>query len=118
MRIAMPLWEGRISPLFDVARKLLVVEIEDGQERKRWEVPLQEEWPPFRAQRLAGLQVHVLICGGISRALAEGLQTLGISVISQIKGQPDQILAAYLSGRLATSRFAMPGSAHLAGSLP
>lgn len=35
MRIAVPHWQGRISPVFDAARKVLVVEIgEDGQQRR------------------------------------------------------------------------------------
>lgn len=110
MKIAMPVWEGRISPLFDVAKQLLIVEIEDGQEQKRWEVPLEEIWPLFRAQRLASLGVITLICGGISRTLSHLLHDSGIEVISQIKGESDQILSAYLNGNLASPCFFMPGA--------
>ena len=110
MKIAIPVWEGRISPLFDVAKKLLVVEIEDGQEESRRVVSMEEEWPPFRVSRLANLGVEALICGGISRPLADLFHASEIAVISQIKGEPDQILDAYLKGNLASRRFAMPGA--------
>ena len=113
MKLVMPVWEGRISPLFDVARELLVIVVEEGREQNRQSVPLQEEWLPFRVRRLADLGVKVLICGGISRALADLLQTAGITVIAQIKGEPDQVLNAYLSGNLAAPRFAMPGAGRI-----
>jgi len=110
MKIAMPVWEGRISPLFDVAKQLLIVEIEDGQEQNRWEVPFEEAWPPFRVQRLANLGVKTLLCGGISRVLSHLLHDSGIEVISQIKGESDPILCAYLNGNLASPCFLMPGA--------
>ena len=110
MKIAIPVWEGRISPLFDVARQLLIIAVEDGREQNRWKVSLGNEWLPFRVHRLVDLEVNVLICGGVSRPLADLLQASRITVISQIKGEPDQILNAYLNGNIAAPRFAMPGS--------
>jgi predicted Fe-Mo cluster-binding NifX family protein len=110
MKIAMPVWEGRVSPLFDVARQLLIVEIEEGREMSRWEVSLEEEWPPNRVSRLVDLTVEVLICGGISRLLADSLRAAGITVISQIKGKAEQILAAFLNGEFPSPRFSMPGA--------
>ena len=108
MKIAMPVWEGRISPLFDVAKQLLIVGIEDGHEQI--EVPMEEELPLFRAHHLTSLEVKILICGGISRSLSDILRGSGIKVISQIKGEADQVLDAYMRGNLDSPRFAMPGA--------
>ena len=110
MKIAMPVWEGGISPVFDVARQLLVVEIEGREVRKRSKVALREEIPRDRVSRLVELGVEVLICGGISRSLADFSRSCGVELIPWIKGAPDQILAAYLSGNLDAPRFAMPGA--------
>lgn len=110
MRIAIPVWEGRISPLFDVARQLLILNVEEGKELSRWEISLEEEWPPYRVSQLVEAAVEVLICGGISRSLADSLRSAGITVISQIKGGAEQVLAAFLNGDFPSPRFAMPGT--------
>lgn len=110
MKIAMPVWEGRVSPLFDVARQLLIVAVEEGKEVNRWEVSLEEEWPSNRVSKLVDLAVEVLICGGISRLLADSLRSAGITVVSQTKGKAEQILTAFLNGAFPSPRFAMPGA--------
>lgn len=110
MKIAMPVWEGRISPLFDVARQLLIVDVEEGREMSRLEISLEEGWPPNRVSQLAESAVEVLICGGISRSLADSLRSAGITVVSQIKGESEQILAAFLNGNFPSPRFSMPGA--------
>ena len=110
MKIAMLVWEDRIPPLFDVAKQLLIVDVEDGKELSRWEVLLEEGWPPNRVSQLVDLAVEVFICGGISRSLADSLRSAEITVISQIKGKSEQILAAFLNGDFPSPRFAMPGA--------
>jgi predicted Fe-Mo cluster-binding NifX family protein len=110
MRIAMPVWEGRISPVFDVAGRLLVVETAHGKEVNRRDAPVQEGWPPSRVNQLTDLAIDVLICGGISRPLADSVRACGISVLSQTKGDTEQILSAFLRGELPSPRFAMPGA--------
>ena len=116
MKIAMPIWEGRISPLFDVAKQLLIVDVEEGEELSRCEVSLDEEWPPTRVSQLVESAVGVLICGGISRSLVGSLRSAGITVISQIKGESEQVLAAFLNGNFPSPRFAMPGATAISPS--
>ena len=109
MKVAMPVWEGKISPVFDVSRRMLVVEVKDGMEVDRCEVPLEGESLPHRVGRIVDLEVDVLICGGISRSLTGSLNAFNITVISGITGELNQILAAYISGEFPGPRFAMPG---------
>lgn len=106
----MPVWEGRISPLFDEAKELLVVEEEDGEELNRWEVGLGDGRPLDRASQLGNLSVEVLLCGGISRPVADRLQFGGVTVLSQLKGDAEQVLHAFLSGALPSARFTGPGA--------
>ena len=109
IKVAMPVWGDRISPVFDAAGRLLVVEVEEGAEVDRSEVPLGEGSLPSRARRLSELGVDVLICGAISRALGDLLDDSGIRVVPWISGEPDPVLSAYLAGELSDSDFAMPG---------
>ena len=109
MRIGLPTWAGTVSPVFDVARRLLVVDCETGGEVRRSEAALGETHVLGRATRLARLGVEVLICGAISRPLEQALGSAGIDVIAHVCGDVDEVLRASLSGRLAGRAFLMPG---------
>ena len=110
MRFAMPIWNGRISPVFDVAADLLVIEVHDGAEVGRANVTLDGSAPAVRAGQLADLGVDVLICGAISRELEDLISSAGVSsVVSQTRGRADHVLDAYLSGALTSRAFLMPG---------
>ena len=45
MKIAIPYWAGRVSPVFDVAKHLLVAEIDNDAEVKRESVAIEETGP-------------------------------------------------------------------------
>jgi len=110
MKLAIPVSSGRVSTAFDFARHLLLLEYEDGRELSRAEFVLEEEIPVNRARRLESLGVRVLICGAISRLLAEHLTSVGIDVIPFVSGTVEEVLAAYLAGEVESEQFLMPGS--------
>ncbi|MGD2174433.1 MAG: NifB/NifX family molybdenum-iron cluster-binding protein [Candidatus Brocadiaceae bacterium] len=105
----MPDWNGRISPVLDAARELVVVTVDKGREASRSVRGLEPGLIPQRARQLARLGVDVLICGGVSLPLLRMLEGIGIRVIPGISGDVNQVVHAYLSGRLTDGRFAMPG---------
>jgi len=109
MKIAIPVWNGNLSNVFDFAGRLLLVEIENAREVSRSEVPLQAESLPERAGRLKQLGVNVLLCGAISRALANMVTESGIQVLPYVTGRVDDVLQAYLTGQLVQPQFTMPG---------
>jgi len=45
MRIAIAHWTGRVSPVFDVSDRLLLIDVEGGQEQKRKDIKLTSENP-------------------------------------------------------------------------
>ncbi len=110
MKLALPVWEGRIAPLFDVARCFLLVEYDGGRELAREEMIVWNSAPQGWEDYLKDLEVDVLICGGISRPLFEQVQATGIEVVPWIKGVVGQVLTAHVEGRLGAMRFAMPGT--------
>jgi len=109
MKVAIPHWQGRISPVFDVAGNVLVVEIRNGVEQSRRDVVLNAEDPQLRAAALAQTGADLLICGAISWPLEMALSAAGIDLISQTCGDVEQVLAAFARGQLQQDAFLMPG---------
>jgi len=109
MKVAIPVWVDRISPVFDVARRLLIMEIENGVEISREKMALNEMALAPRAIYIVELGVQVLICGAISWPLEMALSSSGIQVIPHICGNVDEVLKAFLAGRLINDGFLMPG---------
>jgi predicted Fe-Mo cluster-binding NifX family protein len=108
-RVAVPEWRGRVSPVFDVAEQVRVVDIDRqgiGHSRS-WSLTgstLHE-----RARQLANLHIDVLICGAISWPLEALLTAQAIQVISFVCGEIEEVLQAFRDGTLPSERFAMPG---------
>jgi len=109
MRIAIPIRDSCVSPAFDFAHRLILVEFEDGSEAKRSEVALAPESSVQRADRLRDLQVDILICGAISRDLARWVTEAGIDILAYVTGSIDSVLEAYITGQLARPNFTLPG---------
>ncbi|MBN2329268.1 MAG: NifB/NifX family molybdenum-iron cluster-binding protein [Candidatus Omnitrophica bacterium] len=109
MKVAIPIWNHRISPVFDCARKMIVVDIEEGGERQRTEYNLDELLFLQRASYLKKLNIDILICGAISRPLEELIQTKGIKIVSYLCGNVEEILQALCNDRLSQDQFLMPG---------
>ena len=109
MRVALATWNGRISPVFDVARQVLLLDIDEGREHARREETLPGTDAQVQADRLAALGPHVLICGAISQAMAAMLAAKGVEVIPFTAGPVEQVLAAWLAGGLPAPAWSMPG---------
>jgi len=109
MRVALATWNGRISPVFDVARQVLLVDVEDGRANSRHEALLPGTDPQAQADRLGALGPRVLICGAISQAMAAMLAAKGVEVIPFTAGHVEQVLAAWLAGGLPAPAWTMPG---------
>lgn len=109
MKVALATWNGRISPVFDVARQVLVVRVEDGRAVVRHEESLPGTDPQAQADRLIALASAVLICGAISRPMAALLDARGIRVLPFTAGPVEDVLSAWLAGRLPDPALSMPG---------
>ncbi len=109
MRVAIPSWSGRVSPVFDVAKHLLLVDLDGEAEAGRQEVAIEETELGARARRVTQLGVDVLISGALSAPLEAMLVSLGVRVIPQTCGPTEEVLRAFASGRLPDEAFLMPG---------
>ncbi|MEJ2245172.1 MAG: NifB/NifX family molybdenum-iron cluster-binding protein [Acidobacteriota bacterium] len=109
MKVAIPLWQGRVSPVFDEAKRILIVDISNCREKCRQEESLLSHDPFERAQVLPKLGVDILICGMISQTQLTALDLTGIQIIPHICGPMEDVIAAFLDGRLENGAMLMPG---------
>lgn len=107
--LAISVWGDRVSTTLDFARKLVVVETAGGREISRHEVELGEEPVERKARRIRELAVQVVLCGAISQSLAGAILREGVEIIPFVAGDVDNVLAAYLCGRLEDPSFLQPG---------
>jgi predicted Fe-Mo cluster-binding NifX family protein len=102
-------WEGKVSPVFDTASCLRVFQLEDQKEKSRSEIDLHEQDLSRKCVRIKGLGVDLLICGAITEKLLQMLIASGVRVIPWVSGAAEEVLEAYIKGRLYHPRFLMPG---------
>jgi predicted Fe-Mo cluster-binding NifX family protein len=109
MRIAIAHWIGRVSPVFDVSNRLLLIDIEDGREKRREDIKLTSDNPLERAQELSKLGTKILLCGAISNVMKMTLSGVGIKVFGFLCGDLEAVVGAFINGQLTDARFGMPG---------
>ena len=109
MKIAIPICNDCVSNVFDFAANVLLVDIENNNEISRCQIPLQSRSLPERVGQLKSLEVDVLICGAISRVLANMVIASGIEVLPYVIGRIDDVLEAYFTNQLINPQFMMPG---------
>jgi predicted Fe-Mo cluster-binding NifX family protein len=112
MKAAFATWNNRIAPVFDVAPVVSIVEARDGQLVGEAQEARLDGIPMNRVLRLAELDVGTLVCGAISRPLHDMVVSQGIRLIPFVAGDLDEVVRAWLAGRLVGDAFAMPGCCH------
>lgn len=108
MKVGITVWGKRISPVFDAARTLLIVEVEQNQLAGRQFLQLWPEQIEDVVHLLCKTGVEVLICGAISQEPAKYIETSGIHLIPFIAGRAEQVLEWYAKGSSITG-YRMPG---------
>ncbi len=111
MKVAVTVWEGRVSPVFDSAQTLLIAEIHDSE-------IIGETYQAFDPdllldvyKMLTKLGVNVLLCGAISEEPANMIEAAGIDLISFLTGEVKEVLSTYIHGNPTWSQVTMPGCA-------
>ena len=107
MRLGIPVWGDRVSPVLDAAARLVVVDLDEGGEPT--EVALGQTGGARRASAIAGLGLDVLICGAVTAHLANLLEASGVRVVPWVSGTVDDVVSAFREDALSKARFSMPG---------
>ena len=109
IRVALPTFQNRVSPVIDSCAHMLVVDIHQSGEIGRENVFLGDMSLAERCSIFNKLNVHIVICGGISETFANMLTSMDIRLINGIAGDIDAVLSAYRSDQLNSPAFFMPG---------
>lgn len=108
-RIVIPVFQSRISPVFDCCNRVLLVDLEQDREIRRTEITCQDLSVFERVNLLIESRVTFVICAGISQSFHDQLLAAEISTIPGIVGQVEEVLSAFRCDRLDNSGFGMPG---------
>jgi len=109
MRIAVTIWNNRISPVFDVAQNLLMINLDKGEETARHNISLAGLSPPSKIETLKKNNVEMVLCGAISESFLRLLTTSGIRVEPWISGNIEEVIQAMLQNKLSDPCYRMPG---------
>lgn len=109
MKTAISIWDGRISPLFDVSCEALLLTLESGRVRERRLERVETANAEGKVDRLRELGVSTLVCGAISAPLERELAASGVQVIAFVAGDTEEVIAALLANRLPAPALSMPG---------
>ena len=110
MKLAIPIWQNRISPVLDYASQMKIIDVgETGDIYGTMIVDMPSSHPAARVNVFRDLGVDVVICGAVSMPLLQLVQAEGIRIIPGIAGDAGEIQRAFLSGSAIQDRFPMPG---------
>jgi predicted Fe-Mo cluster-binding NifX family protein len=109
IRIAIPIFHNRVSPVLDTCTRLLIVDFEGKIEVERRDIPFDIYSQSERFEIVKKLNPDAIICCGISEVFDKMLQSAGIRLISGIAGNVEQVTEAFLCNRIDDPCFRMPG---------
>lgn len=108
-KVAIPIWGDRVSPVMDTASQLALFEIGNDKEYTRQVVAIPALHVVHKIEFLRNTGIRLLICGAISQPMFRMITAVGIKVIPFIRGNIDEVLAAFIRGELPSDNFYLPG---------
>ena len=108
-KVALTVWDGRVSPVFDAFREALLLDVAHGQVISTERKPVVNDDPLLKIRQLLEDDVGTVICGAISEGLFQELAARGVRVVSFVAGDVDAVLAAFLEGKLPSPELSLPG---------
>ncbi len=109
MKIALTVWEKRISPVFDVASTIALYDKYNGSFHKEIELDFSGTGAFEKVLELAKINTGTIICGAMSRSVSCLAESCGMEVISFITGDEEAVIKAYSEGLITDDSFRMPG---------
>ncbi len=113
MRVAIPVWSGRISPVLDSAQHLVCIDFDSSGEQKR-------EFHDWRRCSFCGrmlavvdLGIDVMLCGSLSRPCLWMLKARGVEVRPFLCGDYEAVVDVWRDHPESMALFNMPGAADL-----
>ena len=108
MKIAIPVWEGRISPVLDTADRFLVFTTREGIIVSSNEIYIGGKNLPEKARDIKH-NADILICAALSQLIESCLISLGVEVRGWVMGNPERLVELYARGDVPGTELYMPG---------
>ncbi|MCD4675597.1 MAG: dinitrogenase iron-molybdenum cofactor biosynthesis domain-containing protein [Desulfobacula sp.] len=109
MKVAVTVWDERISPVFDSAHTLLIADIKNEKIKNISYESFHPQLEGRLIEELSLLGIEVLICGAISQAYSTLIEASTILLIPFIGGNVNKVLESYAKGNPLAPTFLMPG---------
>ncbi len=109
MKVLITVWNGRVSPVFDVAGEAEILELENDEIISRKGVPFPTDTFFNRVEFMLSEKISLLICGAISRQAEMTIVNKGITVHPFVSGDIEDIINALSQNKLFEMNFSMPG---------
>ena len=100
MKLAIMLYGTRVSPRYGYSQGVLIVEVGSQGEFVRKTLEIGQCYPEKIPELLSKEGVKVVISGGMNQHFQNLFRLRGIDVIWGIIGEADDVLAAFIYGRL------------------
>ena len=100
MKVAIPLFENRVSPRFGSTRDFLIAEIDNRREVGREVLSWDVEDPVLIAEHFAREGVDVILSGGVDPGYQREFRLRNITLIWGLIGEAEDVLASYLEGQV------------------
>jgi len=118
VHVALTVWNGQLATVADFCQRLRLVEIAQGAAGARREIDAPGKDASRWCASLAAEDVSTLICGAITRHLAQQLDDGGIAVVDGCTGQADEVLAAWMTGTIGQPQWRLSGCQRWRGGRP
>jgi predicted Fe-Mo cluster-binding NifX family protein len=109
LKVALPYWQDRISPVLDTADNFLLADVEGGISARRERINLSGKSYSEKAEFLKKRGVNLLLCGAVSEYCQNVFFSGGIEVIPWLRGKVDCVIEALINKNLSEATFRMPG---------
>jgi len=100
MKIAIPIFENRISPRFDFSPEIWIITVENGELVNQEKLPTANLNLPQRLEQITSNGVDKVICGGMDGFSLNQLGRKGIDVVQDIMGEAEIAFDLFMKGRL------------------
>ena len=108
-KVAIPIWQDRVSPVMDSACQLMVADFDQEKVIARKTVDIPQLHTVQKVRFLNDLGIGILICGAISQEMESLLASSGIEVNPFFRGNISDIIDAFCNGSLQNEHYFLPG---------
>lgn len=98
--IALPVFQERLSPLLDEARKFVIITLRGEVIAERTLIEINEQSAFIRIERLKEMGVIVILCGAVSDVVAKFIIEREFQLYSWLTGTTDEVVDQYIKGTL------------------